>query len=305
MKFPAGIRAEILINAHHSRIQKLHDQYHVNFLGGFTRNYQHDISHLSTEQPRKEEIKLRIYLNRNGLYDKLPEALFHRIDHVINKRGGFGKTENEDIFDFQVKQRTNARRFFQPAENEFFKIGVKVESIITEHLLNSNKLTIDYLFGKNDNRGTQSRKHPALFLYNALFFSIRGNIGKIRMFLSAALQAEVLAFEDQAELQYANSNHDFNNTLGRMIVGDNAVCGSFFTDHSIRWVFRVKAREHLLHRLIEDPDHIQIFDFVKNSLIPAGIEGDFEIIGSEQKNLVLLSAAGNDAKQYLGYNVAI
>lgn len=305
MKYPRAIRAEILANAIIPEEKRSQEQYHVYFMGGFKRNYQNDIDCFNIEKVSKKETRLRIYLNRNGFYDKLPEALFHRIDHVTNKRTGIKKRGEDEYADVQLQQKNYARKLFQPMENEFFRLSLLVDSFFSKHLLDANRLTVEYLFGKESNWPVEKRQHASLFAYNALFYSIRGNIRKIGIFLSAALQTKVGIVEEQSDSQYKNNNPGFQNTFGNMILGKNAVCGSLYADHAMRWVYRVQADQNLLHKLIEVPGYKKIFDFVQSSLIPAGIEGVFEIIGSRPLSIQLVPADSKESYQYLGYNTAI
>ncbi len=305
MKYPRAIRAEILANAILPEEKQSREEYHVYFMGGFKRSYQDDIGCLSIESAAEKETKLTFYLNRNGFYDKLPEALFHRIDYVTNKRAGIKKTGKDTYAEAQAQQKNYARKLFQPMENEFFRLCLLTDKFFSNHLLDANRLTVEYLFGKDSNWSAENRQHASLFAFNALFCSIRGNIRKIGIFLSAALQTKVGVAEEQSDMQYKNNNPGFQNTFGKMILGKNAVCGSLFTDHAIRWVYRVQADQNLLHKLIEAPGHKKIFDFVQSSLIPAGIEGVFEIIGSRPLSIQLAPADSKESYQYLGYNTAI
>ncbi len=305
MKLPRAIRAEILVNAIFPDQKKNQEQYQVYFKGGFKRNYQNDIDHYTLERGSNTHSKLKIHLNRNGFYDKLPEALFHRIDHLANGRTEKGKSGEKHDSEVQIQQKNNARKLFRPMENEFFHLNVLIDRFFLLHLQDANRLTVECLFDKESNWSADRRQHASLFAFNAMFYSIRGDIERIRIFLSIAFQTIVEAMEEQTDLQYINTNPWFENHLGKMMLGKNSVCGSMYTDHAIRWVYTVQADQALLPKLIESPSHHNILDFVNSSLMPAGIEGVFSIVGSQLVNLHLAPADAENASQYLGYNTSI
>lgn len=305
MKFPKTIRAEILTNVIFPEGKPEQEQCHVSFMGGFKRNYRNDIDYFSIDSTSEKGKKLIIHLNRNGFYDKLPEALFHRIDYISKQRSGIKKTGQTDYAEVQAQQQKYARKLFQPMENEFFRLSSLVDNFFLKHLQDANSKTVDYLFGKDGNWSCRNRQHASLFSFNALFYSTRGNLRKIGIFLSSALQTKVEVAEEQGNSEYENNNPGFHNTFGKMILGENSVCGSFYTDHAIRWVFRVGANHSLLQKLIESPDYQKIFYYVQSSLIPAGVEGVFKIVGLQPVKVQLTSADSKELNQYLGYNTAI
>ena len=79
---------------------------------------------------------LKINISRDGIYDSLPEGIFH-----------YPKTErlNQSVDDMtkeyrsQQKEEENARQFFLPFENEFFLSGIIREKEEKEFLFKLNQ----------------------------------------------------------------------------------------------------------------------------------------------------------------------
>jgi hypothetical protein len=82
----------------------------------FKRRYRRDL--LKLEYSREEHPLLIGTISRDGLYDGLPEGLFHP---PPKKRSAFRTMgEKLDIFKKQSKEELEARRFFAPFEQGFF-----------------------------------------------------------------------------------------------------------------------------------------------------------------------------------------
>lgn len=104
----------------------------------FHRNYHRDIEETgTTESGPADRKKLRIVVNRQGVYDQLPEDLFHQPALAP------GSTEKKAVLQElrdQAKTEAQSRRFFLPIEHEFFLQRVRLE--------NEEK---KFLFEKSDN----------------------------------------------------------------------------------------------------------------------------------------------------------
>lgn len=96
------------------------DDITVEHTGAFRRNYRNDIN-----QVDQLNNGINLQLNRDGLYDKLPEGLFHQ-------SLGSGRTSAlQDMVSEHRRYREEekaARRFFQPVEQEIFRYAVMAES---------------------------------------------------------------------------------------------------------------------------------------------------------------------------------
>src|ERR1700737_4328317 len=90
----------------------------------FKRSYHHDIESVSEiEYGASKKKKLRFVVNREGIYDQLPEDLFHQVSdtHVSDKDAVIQEIKEQQ----ELEKLT--RRFFQPVEHEFYNQRIKLE----------------------------------------------------------------------------------------------------------------------------------------------------------------------------------
>jgi len=79
---------------------------------------------------------LNIPVFRDGLYDYLPEGLFHQ--PTVDDEREFAREIDE-----QAKRKQAARRFFRPIEQEFYLQGVQLELEERKYLINEENLSRD------------------------------------------------------------------------------------------------------------------------------------------------------------------
>ena len=84
----------------------------------FRRSHRRDIINIGSI----DEGILNINLSRNGLYDHLPEGLFH------SKDTSKGRIAYPELRKSYKKEEQEARHFFSPLENEFFYQKLKIEN---------------------------------------------------------------------------------------------------------------------------------------------------------------------------------
>ncbi|WP_299181542.1 hypothetical protein [uncultured Aquimarina sp.] len=87
----------------------------------FSRSYRRDVINFKLDSYSGNTDKLQFNIARNGLYDTLPEGLFHE---PVKAKSDISFTE---LHQKQKKQEKDARSFFSPLENEFFTQRVNIE----------------------------------------------------------------------------------------------------------------------------------------------------------------------------------
>ena len=91
--------------------------------GSFTRSYSRDISYAEVAKSANGQKTLAIHVTRDGIYDCLPEAVFHR-------QSSEPLTSGHDMAKLSKKQKMEekeARLFFLPFENEIFTLRTQIE----------------------------------------------------------------------------------------------------------------------------------------------------------------------------------
>lgn len=117
--------------------------------GLFSRSYRHDVGRsivgntdafgddaASIDPARRQYLNIEVH--RDGLYDYLPEGLFHQPTNLGRDQGEVF----EDI-DEQARRQRGIRQFFQPLEQEFYLQGLAMELeerkyFVTEQNLRQN-----------------------------------------------------------------------------------------------------------------------------------------------------------------------
>ena len=163
------------------------DEIQAYFEGAFRRPSRKDI--VSAQEDRGENSKstLEIHLSRNGLYDSLPEAIFHQPTDESSTQSGFSTTYKK-----RKQEETNARKFFQPFENEFLHHRVEIERKERDSLNKISTLFDDFLiaFWKID-RDLSPQLLMKLLRLLPFAHRIAGNLNLVTKNLSTILNEQV------------------------------------------------------------------------------------------------------------------
>ena len=126
--------------------------------GLFARSYRRDIGRVAVGYPNilePEDIRdanwdaylldddepptfLNLEVHRDGLYDYLPEGIFHQATTQ-----GRNQDEKFEEIDEQARRVAAARRFFQPIEQEFFMEGLLLELEERKYMISEETLLRD------------------------------------------------------------------------------------------------------------------------------------------------------------------
>ncbi len=103
----------------------------------FSRSYRRDIIDFEIDNYSSKTDRLRVNLARNGLYDILPEGLFHQ------QLKEYNALAFKEIRQKHKEEEKDARAFFAPLENEFFTQNLCIEQ-------NERKLIDNFINLNND-----------------------------------------------------------------------------------------------------------------------------------------------------------
>jgi hypothetical protein len=126
------------------------------FDGPFKRKWSFDIDRSEVEDFENGDESLSVHLNRAGIYDGLPEALFHSFSDNKNASGDDMAKESMKI----KGEEKSIRKFFRPFEHEIFFQNVNVVEKETEVL---RRLYSDFLNGLIPGFWKIDRKIPPLY----------------------------------------------------------------------------------------------------------------------------------------------
>jgi hypothetical protein len=219
------IKAEVLAN--HALQNQVHpDDFVVLPDGRFYREYRNDLYAINKIEDAWLHQLLQLRLSRSGLYDLVPEGLFHQ---------SYNNTKSSSAVELAAQSRLDkkkelaARKFFQPVENSLFRQRVLLEQE-EENLLAGmdNGLLNDYFFTFWEFPEALN-KTSAMLLVLLLPYAhaIAGDIALMQKCLEILLQ-ETVTIELMAPADCAAPGKE--NNLGTGELGNDLVCGQTFSE---------------------------------------------------------------------------
>lgn len=212
------------------------DELVLQFKGSFKKSYSNDIE--SVGESRSDNRTITIAVNRDGIYDRVPEGLFHQ-----TRGGGNTATLNAMVGEYKRyrEEERQARKFFQPVEQELFRYAVLAEENerkIRFGILNGNVGKAFYEFWNIDSR-LPAAPASVLVLIMPWIRQIKGNMQLTAKALAMTLDKEVKA-ELQIVEQQPAQDHSF--TLGNNAsLSVDTVCGNQFNEPYEQWVFTISG----------------------------------------------------------------
>ncbi len=215
------------------------DDLIVRFQGAFRKSYRNDIEELSAAKDGSGQIIIKI--NRDSLYDKLPEGLFHQTRGGARTGGLSGMVGEYRRFRDEEKQ---ARKFFQPVEQELFRYRViteQEERKLQFGILNGNLEAEFYRFW-NIESSLPAQPASVLVLIMPWIAQIKGNrqlTGKaLSMMLGKPVNTELVIAQEQYD-----SKAGFLLGEGALLSMDT-VCGDHFAEPYEQWIFTIEGLDH-------------------------------------------------------------
>lgn len=210
-----NLKAETLVAEILENSDAIIDDFVISNKGTFSRAYRRDM--IDVDDVLHENM-LTLNLSRNGLYDVLPEGLFHT-PHV--GKAGESYTKRRKI-DKQEEQ--DARVFFAPLETEFFYQRLKVE--------HNERVLLDEFYNLKDdflinfwNLDTDIPKRYLLKLIKLLpyCYKIAGDLQLTRLCLEKILGEKVSFTKKQANKTGTKIDEDKKYSKNGFQLGVNSI----------------------------------------------------------------------------------
>ena len=303
-KYPSDIKAEVLI-ADLIKEGFSHTDFLIYFDSLFKRRYSKDV--LKAEKIVINDIEeiLAIRLARDGLYDLLPEGLFHASsDEVVTTSRGMASDSKKES---GIEKET--RKFFQPFENELFyqKVQLELQERSILQKLNDNSLDDFFLdFWKID----RSLPDVLIIRLSALLPFVREIAGDFRMTascLGSILSEEVdysIHYKSDMRPEQGRSESDESCSLGNTRLGVSMIPGQHSEESfkAIRFIIG-PLKNSGIEPYLENGNIAGFIDCFCNYFVPMEITPEFEVIMDEGQNRFVLSS--DDIESILGYSTAI
>jgi len=130
-----NLKAEVIVSEVNEK-SKSDVDFLIKNKSSFSRGYRRDVISVGK---RDDVDAIILNLSRNGLYDSLPEGLFHS-GNLLDDNKSFADKRKK-----YRKEENDARAFFNPIENEFFNQRLNIEVNEKELLNNFYNLGDDFL----------------------------------------------------------------------------------------------------------------------------------------------------------------
>lgn len=257
---PLDLKAETLLN-YYPRNKRT-----IEIKGSHKRSAYEDIATID-----ENDRNINIVIARNGIYDILPECLFHPIDRFDKIPANEYKERFREECEQQQIEEDNARRYFQPFDNILMELSALVSaakndagsSQILENIICDNMRDI-YI----NNRFVKKTKE-----YIAKCSIIRGNKSLLSLMLRHILFDEHVRISECAEQDLIHdSSPRYNYRLDGGISGDNEFfLGNEFEEKIIVYNVQYWSEEECGQEFLTFVKEMEIFEnFINDYFIGIG-----------------------------------
>ncbi len=231
----------------------------------FHRSYHRDIEESSaTVSGTGARKKLRFVLNRQGLYDQLPEDLFHQ-PGLTSVNTDKAKTLQE-LRD-QSKTESESRRFFLPIEHEFFRQRVRLENEERKFLFETSDNVpagiFDLIWDLPDFLDEQQKSRLGLLM--PLLHKISGNIPLMEAAMESVTGESVAIRQAPPRFSVLPDTEE----LGVTVLGKTLVLGGTVSSFQTGFFVQVKlADARSLTDWLQTGKKTTLYEFLCTLLMP-------------------------------------
>jgi len=278
------------------------DQVAVLPAGPRQRAFSKDISsHNFYYSDSKRKECLNIEITREGLYDMLPEGLFHQ-----PPTGSSRLSEEQMIEDVQLRraEEKDARKFFMPFEAELNYLRTLME--LYENRLDKKTTYNDLtrIFAAEWKEFDLLNKEQSIIWMHLLpvIHQKRNDIDFLGQFLTVLFNIPVTVTLLSTNL-YRNPIHEsMQFKLGFGTLGISTIIGdSFISDHEEVQINIGPAHSDQLVRFMPGTAQRHIVDLVVSYLVPVNTDHSVSLVANEQNRVGSLGENSNSS--FLGYTV--
>lgn len=290
--FIADLRAEVVAAEiiEHGIKQ---DDITFNFKGIKRRPYSRDIANIKL--PTDDNENYKFIVNRESIYDSLPEAIFHQ---PLNSKPFKSKAEILDEIKIQREEEIEARKFFYPIENEFGQIRLLLE--LSERKSNDNfsGSAVIQLFYKLFGTVSYFNNSQIAILLSLLpnIYELKGEFNILSKYYTL-----LLGDEFRIELKCEKRIHKVPIIDKEMVLG----VSSLTSDHLVYFeqvvYLNIKVKEPSRIALyLNDGPCLKTLNFLNDYLMPFEFEKKIELILNENNRKAILGDLKSPA--FLGAN---
>ena len=264
----------------------------------FTRSVERDIKSIKLNNEGIKEV-IEFELNREGIYDMLPETIFHFNDTKKNS-----STQIIDEVKKNRKEEAEARRFFLPFENEFYikrlYLELQQQFFLKFDSVDSNRLLFESLY-YNSSKLSDFQILSLLYII-PLANKIRADIEKTQFCLAKLIGLPIEVFYSQT----ITNNYISNtlNGLGYSLLGVNTIAGDSVSTVSRNYVISISSIPmNKLELFMQEGNNKLFLDCLISLFLPANSNYKLLLEVAKEQNNAYLST--NEIYSCLNYNTYI
>jgi len=298
------IKAEVVAadlienNLNPADIVVLHD-------GSFKRNYSRDINFAEVIKLDNGQQVLGMHITRDGLYDSLPEGIFH--DQSTEPL-----TSGHEMASISKKQKTEekeSRLFFLPFENEIFLHRIQLEIEERRLLYRFSENLFDDIYPQfwNLDRTLPRRLVSRFVLILHLTHKIIGDLDLTAKCLEAILDEDVkinITKRSLKEKGFSGIPEKKQTGLGSSTLGADFICGDYISDYDPVMEFVIgPLKNSPIVDFLENGSYSRFLTCFYSFFVPIELEPVTTIKENETRQQFILSEITSNV--ILGYNSSI
>jgi len=299
------VKAEILVAVLVEHGIDLNDIL-IAFEGQFKRVWSRDIDWTSVERLETGDQMLSLHLNRDSIYDVLPEAISHS---NYEKENQSGKEMAKDSMNLRAEEK-EARSFFQPFENEIFL--QRVQLAIMENQLFRN-IYSELLMGIIPYFWKVHPDLPQDYVTRLkklipLVYRITGDFNLTAQCLEYILKEKVIIIISDDENPVNENPEVFHHSgvLGESRLGIDTISGEVANGFVKRLIFSIgPIQNSITDERVKDGSMNRLLKCFYGYFVPYELDIETKYIFKTEQNQLILEDANNNAISYLSYNSVI
>lgn len=276
------------------------DQILITPIGSFKRPYSKEIAEIQVEIPEGELTEyLRILIYREGIYDMLPQRLFHQ-----PLRGKTIKSEEEIIEEIKIhrQQEKQARRFFSVFDTEIFSLKTLLS--VKENRMDRSGRYLDLvavfspfwpIFNYLDLNQANFFLH-----FIPLFHQVRNDIHFMEKFATVLLDTPVTIL---TRVKAVTHHLKGGLTLGKNKLGVDSVSGESFQEDEEELVAKVGPLSGVeIDRFMPGTPNDKILHYLFDYFLPVEVNIILDLDIAPDSRKMDIGTTTNGPPAYMGVN---
>ena len=270
-EIPLDIRAEVVI-ADIISFGYNPNELFIKPAGIFQRRFNKDILKAELVEFKNKESALFVETTREGIYDMLPQSLFH--NHPVKGSNAFRSARNMvEEYRIRVKEEEDSRKYFLIYEIEFYRQRIAI-SLLEKNVTESIAYKMDdkeILSYWNLPDIFDNRQKGILFYLFPVFHKIRGSLNYMQEVYRLILNKDI---KIERTTQSTLLNYEAPNLIvGEIILSYNSVLGNCFQSYYPAFEISIlKLSDREISNYIPESKNLRIIEKLNQYFMPVFCE---------------------------------